>query len=190
MQLDRLEAERDNSLITGRVGKQPVLICSPHITVTKLQLQFYNRENNISNCQHLIAFTVGSMLNATSVLSYLTVKTSNDMGIIMNHEELSKLIKIMDFKIDVPLSHELVQTFLQKYIILKLNLSNQCFFKSPVPEGKSEGFKEFLYWNYKLQLYINIITFSLGHNLRKDGIIFKRRQQQARDMNWLTLETL
>lgn len=52
------------------------------------------------------------MLNATSVLSYLTVKTSNDMGIIMNHEELSKLIKIMDFKIDVPLSHELVQTFL------------------------------------------------------------------------------
>lgn len=57
------------------------------------------------------------MLSVTHVLSYLIVQTSNERVIIMNHEQLSKLNKIVDFKIEVPLSHHLVQSFLYMHII-------------------------------------------------------------------------
>ena len=77
------------------------------------------------------------MLNVTYMLSFLIIKTSYDTGIIMNHEKLSKLIKIMHFMIKVPLSCFLVQFFLYKHITLKLNLLNQHFSRSPVISRKS-----------------------------------------------------
>lgn len=61
---------------------------------------------------------LGSMLNATYVLCFFIVKISNEMGVIM--KQLSKLIKIINFKMKVPLSYSLVQLFLYKYITLKL----------------------------------------------------------------------
>lgn len=80
---------------------------------------------------------LGSVPKATGMWSYLTVKISNDIGIIMNNEQSSKLIKIMDFKTDVPLSHHLVQPFIHKHIISKLSLSNQCVSKLPIPRKKT-----------------------------------------------------
>lgn len=58
-----VQLEKDNSLETGMEGKQPALICLPCviIPVYKATVVLPQRKN-ISNCWHLIAFTVCEVL--------------------------------------------------------------------------------------------------------------------------------